>query len=168
MRFCSQGCWVLPSGMSEDMPMASFIWDISERNVPLMELRATSPLICCQYNQKNPDWLLVFRPGSTLSPRLPNSAKLYDTVVFASSSYMLNFYIWFWEVDGCHRYWFCTLLRNHVFFWDVVMNRPRRPSQNSFKPMNHVESPQIKQTCSHLISKMNLPSRSIVQLIEIG
>ncbi|CAK9077521.1 unnamed protein product [Durusdinium trenchii] len=44
--------------MSEDMPMASFIWDISERNVPLMELRATSPLICCQYNQKNPDWLL--------------------------------------------------------------------------------------------------------------
>ncbi|CAJ1383167.1 unnamed protein product [Effrenium voratum] len=44
--------------MSEDMPMASFIWDIAERNVPLMELRATSPLICCQYNQKNPDWLL--------------------------------------------------------------------------------------------------------------
>lgn len=44
--------------MSEDMPMASFIWDIGERNVPLMELRATSPLICCQYNQKNPDWLL--------------------------------------------------------------------------------------------------------------
>lgn len=38
--------------------MASFIWDISERNVPLMELRATSPLICCQYNQKNADWCL--------------------------------------------------------------------------------------------------------------
>jgi len=44
--------------MSEDMPMSSFIWDISERNDPLMELRAPSPLICCQYNQKNADWLL--------------------------------------------------------------------------------------------------------------
>ena len=46
--------------MSEDMPMASYIWDISERNDPLMELRAMSPLICCQYNQKNADWQLAF------------------------------------------------------------------------------------------------------------
>merc|ERR1719222_1017119 len=43
--------------MSDEMPMSSFIWDISERNVPLTELRATSPLICCQYNNKNPDVL---------------------------------------------------------------------------------------------------------------
>jgi len=44
--------------MSEDMPMASFIWDINERNTPVMELRCTSPLICCQYNHKNPDLLI--------------------------------------------------------------------------------------------------------------
>jgi len=44
--------------MSEEMPMASFIWDISERNVPLTELRTTSPLICCQYNHKNSDYLV--------------------------------------------------------------------------------------------------------------
>mmetsp|Transcript_45161 Transcript_45161/g.144663 ORF Transcript_45161/g.144663 Transcript_45161/m.144663 type:complete len:571 (-) Transcript_45161:80-1792(-) len=44
--------------MTDEMPMASFIWDINERNVPLTELRATSPLICCQYNQKNADVLV--------------------------------------------------------------------------------------------------------------
>jgi len=44
--------------MSEEMPMASFIWDINERNVPLTELRTTSPLICCQYNHKNSDYLV--------------------------------------------------------------------------------------------------------------
>lgn len=44
--------------MTDEMPMASFIWDISERNVPLTELRCTSPLICCQYNHKNPDFLV--------------------------------------------------------------------------------------------------------------
>merc|ERR1740120_669711 len=44
--------------MTDEMPMASFIWDISERNVPLTELRTTSPLICCQYNHKNPDFLV--------------------------------------------------------------------------------------------------------------
>jgi len=44
--------------MSEDMPTASFIWDVTERNSPLVELRATSPLICCQYNPKNPDLLI--------------------------------------------------------------------------------------------------------------
>lgn len=44
--------------MSDDMPTASFIWDINERNVPLTELRTTSPLIACQYNLKNSDVLL--------------------------------------------------------------------------------------------------------------
>lgn len=44
--------------MSEDMPSASFIWDISERNVPLTELRTNSPMICCQYNHKNSDMLV--------------------------------------------------------------------------------------------------------------
>mmetsp|Transcript_119494 Transcript_119494/g.343260 ORF Transcript_119494/g.343260 Transcript_119494/m.343260 type:complete len:563 (-) Transcript_119494:118-1806(-) len=39
--------------MSDDMPTASFIWDVNERNVPLLELRTTSPLITCQYNLKN-------------------------------------------------------------------------------------------------------------------
>jgi len=44
--------------MSEDMPVASFIWDINERNIPVMELRCSSPLICCQYNHKHPDLLI--------------------------------------------------------------------------------------------------------------
>jgi len=44
--------------MTDEMPMASFIWDISERNVPLTELRTNSPMICCQYNHKNSDCLV--------------------------------------------------------------------------------------------------------------
>lgn len=44
--------------MTDEMPMASFIWDISERNVPLTELRTTSPLVCCQYHHKNSDYLV--------------------------------------------------------------------------------------------------------------
>jgi dynein intermediate chain 2 len=44
--------------MTEEMPMASFIWDISERNVPLTELRSHSPMVCCQFNTKQSDWLL--------------------------------------------------------------------------------------------------------------
>lgn len=43
---------------TEEMPMTSFVWDISERNVPYTELRTTSPLICCQYNHKNTDYLV--------------------------------------------------------------------------------------------------------------
>jgi len=43
--------------MTEDMPMASFIWDISERNSPLMELRSHSPLVSCAYNHRTADWL---------------------------------------------------------------------------------------------------------------
>jgi len=44
--------------MTDEMPMASYIWDISERNCPITELRTSSPLICCQYNQKNSDFLV--------------------------------------------------------------------------------------------------------------
>jgi len=44
--------------MTDEMPMASFIWDINERNVPITELRTPSPLICCQYNHKNADTLV--------------------------------------------------------------------------------------------------------------
>jgi len=45
-------------GMTEDMPMASFIWDVGERNVPVSELRTSSPMICCQYNHKSTDVLV--------------------------------------------------------------------------------------------------------------
>lgn len=45
--------------MTDEMPMASFIWDISDRNVPLTELRTQSPLVCCQYNHKNSDNLVA-------------------------------------------------------------------------------------------------------------
>jgi len=44
--------------MTDEMPMASLIWDVNERNAPLTELRTTSPLVCCQYNHKNADCLL--------------------------------------------------------------------------------------------------------------
>jgi len=44
--------------MTDEMPMNSFVWEIGERNQPLQELRTTSPLICCQYNHKNSDWLI--------------------------------------------------------------------------------------------------------------
>lgn len=44
--------------MTDEMPMSSFVWDISERNVPYTELRTNSPLCCCQYNHKNPDFLV--------------------------------------------------------------------------------------------------------------
>jgi dynein intermediate chain 2 len=44
--------------MTDEMPMASFVWDINERNVPLTELRTQSPLVCCQYNHKNSDLLV--------------------------------------------------------------------------------------------------------------
>jgi dynein intermediate chain 2 len=44
--------------MTEEMPMHSYIWDISEPNSPLTELRTQSPLTCCQYNPKNSDWLV--------------------------------------------------------------------------------------------------------------
>jgi len=44
--------------MTDEMPMASFIWDVHERNAPLTELRTSSPLVACQYNHKNVDCLL--------------------------------------------------------------------------------------------------------------
>ncbi|CAK0870145.1 unnamed protein product [Prorocentrum cordatum] len=44
--------------MTDEMPMNSFIWDINERNEPLTELRTPSPMVCCQYNHRNPDFLV--------------------------------------------------------------------------------------------------------------
>lgn len=44
--------------MTDEMPMASFIWDVSERNAPLTELRSHSPLVSCQFNSKQSDWLI--------------------------------------------------------------------------------------------------------------
>jgi len=44
--------------MTDEMPMASFIWDVSERNLPLTELRSHSPMVSCQFNGKNSDWIL--------------------------------------------------------------------------------------------------------------
>lgn len=44
--------------MTDEMPMNSFIWDVNERNVPLTELRTSSPMVCCQYNHRNPDYLI--------------------------------------------------------------------------------------------------------------
>jgi dynein intermediate chain 2 len=44
--------------MTDEMPLNSFIWDISERNEPLTELRTSSPMVCCEYNHRNPDFLV--------------------------------------------------------------------------------------------------------------
>lgn len=44
--------------MTDEMPTNSFIWDISERNEPLTELRTASPMVCCEYNHRNPDFLV--------------------------------------------------------------------------------------------------------------
>lgn len=77
--------------MSEDMPMASFVWDIAERNVPLTELRTGSPMICCQYNHKNSDYLLGgcyngllnfydLRKGPTPAAKSNVEASHYDPV----------------------------------------------------------------------------------------
>lgn len=45
--------------MTDDMPVASYVWDIEERNYPLTELRTQSPIISCAYNHKNSDLLVA-------------------------------------------------------------------------------------------------------------
>ncbi len=45
--------------MSDEMSTASHIWDVNERNLPLVSLKSQSPLICCQYNNKQSDLLLA-------------------------------------------------------------------------------------------------------------
>lgn len=44
--------------MSEDMSNASHVWDVQERNLPLVSLKSHSPLIATQYNPKQSDMLL--------------------------------------------------------------------------------------------------------------
>jgi len=77
--------------MTDEMPMASYIWDINERNVPLTELRTTSPLVCTQYNHKNSDMLLGgcyngilhlydLRKGPTPSGKSAVEVSHYDPV----------------------------------------------------------------------------------------
>merc|ERR1719387_2425887 len=77
--------------MTDEMPMSSFIWDVNERNSPLTELRTNSPLVCCQYNRKNPDVLCGgaysgvvnfydLRKGPTVSSKSPVAVSHYDPV----------------------------------------------------------------------------------------
>ena len=77
--------------MTDDMPMVSFIWDVSERNVPLAELRTNSPLVCTQYNHKSSDMLLGgcyngilnlydLRKGPTPSGKSAVEVSHYDPV----------------------------------------------------------------------------------------
>eukprot|EP00928_Gymnodinium_smaydae_P081400 TRINITY_DN64938_c0_g1_i1.p1 TRINITY_DN64938_c0_g1~~TRINITY_DN64938_c0_g1_i1.p1 ORF type:complete len:619 (+),score=158.15 TRINITY_DN64938_c0_g1_i1:248-1858(+) len=76
---------------TDEMPMASFIWDINERNVPLTELRTPSPLICTQFNPKNPDMLFAgcyngilnvydLRKGPTPAGKSATEISHYDPV----------------------------------------------------------------------------------------
>ena len=44
--------------MTDEFSTVSHIWDVNERNLPLLSLKSPSPLICCQYNGKQSDLLL--------------------------------------------------------------------------------------------------------------
>lgn len=43
---------------ADEMSTASHIWDVNERNLPLVSLKSQSALVCCQYNNKQSDLLL--------------------------------------------------------------------------------------------------------------
>ena len=50
--------------MSQSLPVKSYIWDITNPNVPETELVPASPLCCLRYNSRNPDTLVG---GSTMA-----------------------------------------------------------------------------------------------------
>mmetsp|Transcript_31809 Transcript_31809/g.69554 ORF Transcript_31809/g.69554 Transcript_31809/m.69554 type:complete len:576 (+) Transcript_31809:126-1853(+) len=105
--------------MTDEMPMASFVWDIYERNVPLTELRTTSPLICCQYNHKNSDFLVAgcyngllnyydLRKGPTPLGRSAVEVSHYDPVYDV---------VWLQSKTGTE----CASVSSdgRLLFWDV-------------------------------------------------
>eukprot|EP00746_Dinoflagellata_sp_MGD_P124571 gnl/MRDRNA2_/MRDRNA2_59169_c0_seq2.p1 gnl/MRDRNA2_/MRDRNA2_59169_c0~~gnl/MRDRNA2_/MRDRNA2_59169_c0_seq2.p1 ORF type:complete len:574 (-),score=114.24 gnl/MRDRNA2_/MRDRNA2_59169_c0_seq2:23-1744(-) len=105
--------------MSDDMPMASFIWDIKERNTPLTELRSNSPLVSCQYNHKNPEVLcggcysgtLNFydlRKGPTVASKSPVAVSHYDPIYDV---------VWLQSKTGTE----CATVSTdgQLLFWDV-------------------------------------------------
>eukprot|EP00746_Dinoflagellata_sp_MGD_P124570 gnl/MRDRNA2_/MRDRNA2_59169_c0_seq1.p1 gnl/MRDRNA2_/MRDRNA2_59169_c0~~gnl/MRDRNA2_/MRDRNA2_59169_c0_seq1.p1 ORF type:complete len:574 (-),score=112.18 gnl/MRDRNA2_/MRDRNA2_59169_c0_seq1:23-1744(-) len=105
--------------MSDDMPMASFIWDIKERNTPLTELRSSSPLVSCQYNHKNPEVLcggcyngiLNFydlRKGPTVASKSPVAQSHFDPIYDV---------VWLQSKTGTE----CATVSSdgQLLFWDV-------------------------------------------------
>lgn len=105
--------------MTDEMPMASFIWDINQRNSPLNELRTTSPLVCCQYNHKAPDFLAGgcyngvlnyydTRKGPSPIMRSPVAVSHYDPIYDV---------VWLQSKTGTE----CATVSSdgQLLFWDV-------------------------------------------------
>eukprot|EP00397_Hematodinium_sp_SG-2012_P036277 GEMP01039144.1.p1 GENE.GEMP01039144.1~~GEMP01039144.1.p1 ORF type:complete len:503 (+),score=82.70 GEMP01039144.1:336-1844(+) len=105
--------------MTDDMPLSSFVWDINERNLPLQELRAQSPIICCSYNHKNSDLLVAgcyngilnfydLRKGHTAIGKSVVETSHYDPVYDV---------VWLQSKSGYE----CTSVSSdgRLLFWDV-------------------------------------------------
>lgn len=84
--------------MTDEFSTLSHIWDVNERNLPLLSLKSPSPLICCQYNGKQSDLLLGgcyngmlnlydVRKGPT--PVKRSVVETYVLVVFLSPIHLL-------------------------------------------------------------------------------
>lgn len=104
---------------TDEMPMSSFVWDISERNVPLTELRTPSPMVCCQYNQRNADLIVGgcyngimnyydLRKGPTPVARSSVDVSHYDPVYDV---------VWLQSKQACE----CVSVSSdgRLLFWDV-------------------------------------------------
>ncbi|CAK0798141.1 unnamed protein product [Prorocentrum cordatum] len=109
--------------MTDDMAMASFVWDVNERNVPLTELRTTSPLVCTQYNSKQPDLVV----GGCYNASLYGLLHYYDLrkgpVPVAKSAVEATHYdpiydvVWLQSKTGSD----CASVSSdgRLLFWDV-------------------------------------------------
>ncbi|CAE8709077.1 unnamed protein product [Polarella glacialis] len=105
--------------MTDEMPMASFIWDISERNVPLTELRTNSPLICCQFNNKNADLLVGGSYNGILNyyDLRKGPTPLYKSAVEVSHYDPVYEVVWLQSKTGTE----CASVSSdgRLLFWDV-------------------------------------------------
>jgi len=105
--------------MTDEMPMASFIWDVNERNVPLTELRTTSPLICCQFNSKNSDLLIGGSYNGILNyyDLRKGPTPLYKSSVEVSHYDPVYDVVWLQSKTGTE----CASVSSdgRLLFWDV-------------------------------------------------
>lgn len=57
-KFVGSYCSLRFQRMTDEMSTSSHVWDVNERNLPLLSLKTQSPMICCQYNNKSSDLLI--------------------------------------------------------------------------------------------------------------